>query len=263
MTAPISLVVRGVGLETWRLGAGPPLLVLHDIECLNEPRPFMELLARDFSIVSPSHPGFGESDLPPDFDSVSDLAYLYLDLLRQTGPMDVLGLGFGGWIGAEMAVRCSHEIRSLVLVDAVGIKTAGRETAEIADTFVMDPRQFLAYTWHDPVLAEKHMSLPGLQPLDESHLATLLRNRQSAALFGWNPFMHNPKLYRRLYRVDVPALVVWGQSDRVVSIEYGRSYADSIPGARFEVLEAAGHYPYLERPEAFVELVTSFLRRNR
>jgi pimeloyl-ACP methyl ester carboxylesterase len=262
VTATTSLTVSGVNLETWRSGDGPPLLLLHDIEYLNQPRRFTDLLAKDFSVLSPSHPGFGASDLPATFDSVDDLSYLYLDLLRELGPMDVLGLGFGGWIAAEMAVRSAHEIRNLVLVDAVGIKTAGRDTAEIADTFVMDPQHFLACSWHDARLAEEHMTLPGLRPLDESRLATLLRNRQSAALFGWNPFMHDPKLYRRLYRIAAPTLVVWGQSDRVVGIEYGRAYADAIHGARFEALDAAGHYPYLERPEAFVELVTGFLKRS-
>jgi pimeloyl-ACP methyl ester carboxylesterase len=263
VTASSRLTIRGIGLETLRLGAGPPLLILHDIECLNEPRPFMELLGGDFSIVAPSHPGFGASDLPGDFDSVSDLAYLYLDLLRQEGPMSVLGLGFGGWIAAEMAVRCSHEMRDLVLADAVGIKTAGRETAEIADTFVMNPGQFLASAWHDPVLAGEHMPLPGLPSLDEARLTTLLRNRQSAALFGWNPFMHHPRLYRRLYRITAPTLVIWGQSDRVVGVEYGRAYAAAIPGARFQTVEAAGHYPYLEQPERFSALVSAFLKRNR
>jgi pimeloyl-ACP methyl ester carboxylesterase len=262
VTAPSRLVVGDVGLETWRLGRGEPLLLLHDIEYLNGPRPFTERLAQDYSIVLPSHPGFGASELPSDFDDVGDLAYLYLDLLAQMGPMHVMGMGFGGWIAAEMAVRCAHDVSSLVLVDAVGIKAAGRDTAEIADTFVMDPRRFLECSWHDPVLAEESMKLPGLGPIPEAELATLLRNRQSAALFGWNPFMHNPKLYRRLHRVSVPTLVVWGQSDKVVSTEYGRAYAGAIQGAGFEVLEAAGHYPYLEQPERFVKLVTSFLKHG-
>jgi pimeloyl-ACP methyl ester carboxylesterase len=216
-------------------------------------------LAKDYSVLLPSHPGFGRSELPENFDSVGDLAYLYLDLLAELGPMHVAGMGFGGWIAAEMAVRCAHEILSLVLVDAVGIKAAGRETAEIADTFVMDPHRFLECSWHDPALGEKHMTLPGLSTLDEEDLAILLRNRESAARFAWNPFMHDPKLYGRLHRVRTPTLVVWGQSDRVVGTEYGRAYAAAIPGARFETLEGAGHYPYLEKPERFVQMVAPFL----
>jgi pimeloyl-ACP methyl ester carboxylesterase len=55
---------------------------------------------------------------------------------------------------------------------------------------------------------------------------------------------------------------MWGKSDRIVDLDYGQAFARAIPGARFEVLEAAGHYPYLERPERFVELVTRFLRER-
>jgi len=70
--------------------------------------------------------------------------------------------------------------------------------------------------------------------------------------------MHNPKL-RRLARIDRPTLVLWGESDRIVRPEYGRVYAQLIPGARFQTIPAAGHYPYLERPEAFVSAVAAFL----
>jgi pimeloyl-ACP methyl ester carboxylesterase len=256
------LVVGDVECESWSTGTGEPILLLHDIEYVNEPKLFTGLLTESFSVTSPSHPGFGASDLPPRFDSVADLAYFYLDLLVGSGPTHIVGLGFGGWIAAEIAVRCQHHIRRLVLVDAVGIKTEDRETAEIADTFVMDPRRFLETAWHDPGLGEQHMSLPGLRPMAESELVTLFRNRQAAALYSWNPFMHNPKLLGRLHRITVPTLVLWGESDRIVSPKYGQAFAQAIPGARFEAVAAAGHYPYLEQPEGFVEIVTRFLRER-
>jgi pimeloyl-ACP methyl ester carboxylesterase len=71
--------------------------------------------------------------------------------------------------------------------------------------------------------------------------------------------MHNPRLRRWLKRISVPTLVLWGASDRVVSPEYGRAYAASIPGARFALIEAAGHHPEIEQPEAFVERVAAFM----
>src|SRR5258705_325668 len=67
---------------------------------------------------------------------------------------------------------------------------------------------------------------------------------------------------RRLARIDAPTLVLWGDSDRIVSPDYGRAYADAIPGARFQSIPAAGHYPYLEQPEAFVAAVSAFLRED-
>jgi len=234
---------------------------LHDQEYLNAWHPFLQSLATSFSVVAPSHPGFGRSDLPRDFDTIDDLAYLYLDLLAALGlgPAHLIGLGLGGWIAAEVAVRCSHQIDRLVLVDAVGIKVSGPTSRDIADTFVVGPRELLELAWHDPAAGEERMKLPGLGSFSEDELVTLLRNRQSAALFAWKPFMHNPKLKGRLARINRPTLVLWGESDRIVGPEYGRAYAERIPGARFQLIPAAGHYPYLEQPEAFVQAVRAFL----
>jgi pimeloyl-ACP methyl ester carboxylesterase len=254
-------IVGGVNLEFFSGGQGQPLLLLHDYELLNGWWPFMEALSQEFSVLAPSHPGFGQSDLPDGFDSVDDLAYLYLDLLAELEPTPahVVGMGFGGWIAAEMAVRCSHKLQHLVLVDALGIKVSDRTTSDIVDTFVIGPHEFLALGWHDAEAAERQMKLPGSGDLSEEELVTLLRNRQSAALFGWKPFMHNPKLCMRLSRVGAPTMVVWGASDRIVRPHYGRAYAEAIPGAEFRLIQAAGHYPYLEQPDAFVEAVLGFI----
>jgi pimeloyl-ACP methyl ester carboxylesterase len=256
--------IGGVRVEVFAGGRGEPLLVLHDHEYVNAWHPFLDSLAGRFSVLAPSHPGFGRSELPADFDTVDDLAYLYLELLRSLGPtpVHVVGLGLGGWIAAEMAVRCTHQIARLVLVDAVGIKVSGPTERDIADTFIIGPREFLELAWHDPEAGAERMKLPGLGSYSEDELVMLLSNRRSAALFTWKPFMHNPKLRRRLARIDRPALVLWGESDRIVTPEYGRAYAGLIPGARFQTIAAAGHYPYLERPEEFVAAVTTFLQED-
>ena len=149
-----------------------------------------------------------------------------------------------------MAVRSSENMRSLVLVDAVGIKVGDHLTRDIADTFVMKPREFLEAAWHDPEAGAGVMKLAGLTELSEDEALTVMRNKESAALYGWNPFMHNPKLAGRLGRIRVPSLVLWGESDRVVTPEYGRAFAERIPGAEFKTIAAAGHYPYLEQPDA-------------
>ena len=256
--------VAEISLQVFEGGRGEPLLWLHDQECLNAPedQPFARRLAERYWVVLPSHPGFGESELPEAIDSVQDLAYVYLDFLRDrfgSTPVHVVGAGLGGWVAAEVAVRCGHGLRSLTLVDALGIKVGDRTARDIADTFVVGPEEILRLSWHDLEAGRAAMPLPGIGEHTLERLTTLLRNRQTAALIGWKPFMHNPKLLRRLRRIDVPTLVVWGASDRIVSPDYGRAFADAIPGARFLEIPEAGHYPYLERPDAFVETVCGFL----
>jgi len=238
------------------------VLLLHDLDYLNRvDYPFIEALASNRRrVLAPWHPGFGGSSLPNDCDSIDDLAYVYLDLLRQIGPAHVVGFGFGGWIAAEIAVRCTHDITSLVLVDALGIKVGDRTAADIKDIFVLSPQELIELSWHDAGRGRDTMPLPTANGrFDEDELTMLLSNRRTAALVGWKPFMHNPKLRARLSRIDRPTLVVWGASDGIVSPGYGRAYADSIPGARFASIAGAGHYPYLEQPTAFVNLVETFL----
>jgi pimeloyl-ACP methyl ester carboxylesterase len=255
--------VGDVTFELFRLGAGEPLVVLHDAEYLaTGTDPFLERLAEQFDVLLPSHPGFGGSTLPDSFDSVDDLAFAYLDLLREVydgQPVHLVGLGFGGWIAAELAVRCTHGLRSLTLVDALGIKVGGIEARDIADIYVVDTDELVRLSWHDPEVGGQLMKLPGRGGLPEEELTALLRNRQSTVLFGWRPFLHNPKLRARLRRIDVPTLVVWGESDGWVSVDYGRAYVAAIPGARFEVIPEAGHFPYLEQPGAFATTVTRWL----
>ncbi|MCS5498547.1 alpha/beta hydrolase [Cnuibacter physcomitrellae] len=71
--------------------------------------------------------------------------------------------------------------------------------------------------------------------------------------------MSDPTLLARLGAVDVPALVLHGESDRVVTPDYGRAVADAIPGARFVLIPAAGHLPHLENPDAIWSSIDRFL----
>jgi pimeloyl-ACP methyl ester carboxylesterase len=237
---------------------------LHDIDYLNGvDYPFIQALAQDKRVLAPSHPGFGGSSLPEHFDAVEDVALVYLDWLRQQrAPVHLVGAGFGGWIAAEMAVRCSHHIRSLTLVDALGIKVGDRTTVDIQDLFVVSAPELVQMCWHSPEQGERIMPLAAAGTgFDEDTLTLLLSQRRTAALMGWNPFMHHPKLRRRLRRLDIPSLVIWGAADRLVTPEYGRAYAEAIPGAQFVILNEAGHYPYLEQPGAFANRLEAFLKQ--
>src|SRR6188474_3147672 len=129
--------VRGVDLEVVRGGEGPPVVLLHGPTVYSPEAPFLDLLGRDASIVAPSHPGFGGSARPDDFDTVYDLVHFYQDLL-DTLPderVTLIGCSFGGWLAAEIAVNYGHRLERLILVDPVGIKVSGREERDIVHHF--------------------------------------------------------------------------------------------------------------------------------
>ena len=146
------LSVGGIELEVLRRGSGRPMLLLHGFQNVDPRAPFLDGLGRHAEIIAPSHPGFGHSARPDGFDTVYDLVHLYLDVLEAL-PHDkvtLVGLSFGGWLAAEVAVKCGHRLDRLVLVDALGIKVSGRETPDILDVFNTSPQEVQRRSWHDP-----------------------------------------------------------------------------------------------------------------
>ena len=250
------LSVEDIELEVIRRGQGRPVLLLHGLHNVDPRARFLDLLGRRAEIIAPSHPGFGHSARPPDFDSVYDLVRLYLDVLEALPyeRVSLVGLSFGGWLAAEIAVACSHRIDRLVLVDAFGIKISDRETPDILDVFNTSPQEVERNRWHDP---EKWA--PDFNTLSDDEIVVHARNWDALCLYGWHPYMYNPRLKRWLRRIRRPTLVLWGASDGIVTPAYGQAYSALIPGSCFDVIAEAGHHPEIEQPEAFVERVAAFL----
>jgi pimeloyl-ACP methyl ester carboxylesterase len=251
--------VAGIGLEIEERGQGRPLLFLHAGEGLMPERPWLDLLARRYRVLAPWHPGWGHSPLFDPVATVDDLAYLYLDLAAALGLEDVVLVGacFGGWVAAEMMVRSTARFSCLVLAGPLGIKLRGREERDIADMHALPRAEYLKLAWADPERGEIDFA-----KLSDDELAAIVRGREAFALYGWKPYMHNPRLKRWLHRIDCPTLLLWGAEDRIVTLAYGEGWRQAIPGARLETIAAAGHFPHWEQPEAFVERVSAFVERN-
>jgi pimeloyl-ACP methyl ester carboxylesterase len=250
-----TITVSGVTLELEDRGSGRPLLFLHPGEGLQPNRPWLAQLAAHFRVIAPHHPGFAESALPDWFGTVDDLAYLYLDLARTLDLHDAVlaGAGFGGWIAAEMAVRNTGHFARLLLAAPLGIKLGGVTDRDIVDIHAITRPEFMRLAWADPARGEiDYTALP------EAELAGIVRGREALALFGWKPYMHNPRLKRWLHRIDIPALLLWGAQDHIVTPAYGEGWRAAIPGARLEVIEDAGHFPHWEQPGDFVQHVAAF-----
>jgi pimeloyl-ACP methyl ester carboxylesterase len=250
------LSVGNMTLEVVRRGGGRPVLLLHGFQNIDARAPFLDLLSQHTEVIAPSHPGFGRSTRPSDFETVYDLVHLYLDLLEGLPyeTVSLVGLSFGGWLAAEIAVKCGHRLDRLVLVDALGIKLSDRETPDILDVFNTSPREVQQRSWHDPA-----RWAPNFDAMTDDELVIRARNWEALCLYGWHPYMYNPQLKRWLRRIKTPTLVLWGASDRIVKCSYGQAYSELIPGARLQLIEGAGHHPETEKPETFVDRVVKFL----
>lgn len=238
-------------------GAGRPVLILHGGGGPATVAGLAQHLSRIAHTITPVHPGWDGTHRPAWLTGIDDLALAYLHTLRERRLRDVLVVGssLGGWIAAEMAVRDSAgSITGLVLIDAVGVQV---ETEPITDFFALDARGVAEYSWHD---SDRYHLDPADIPAEE--LARRQSNMATMRILAGDPYMHDPKLLRRLGHVQTPALLLWGESDRIVTPAYGAAYADAFGNGRLEVIPEAGHLPQIEQPEATFALIDAHLRRT-
>jgi pimeloyl-ACP methyl ester carboxylesterase len=249
--------IDGIDVEVVRRGAGRPLVLLHGFQQIDPDAQFIKLLSRQTEVIAPSLPGFGRSARPKDFETIYDLVNFcasFLDSLPYS-KVALMGFSFGGWLAAELAVRRHPKVDRLILVDTVGIKISDRETPDILDVFNTHPDKVKRAIWHDLEKA------PDLDAMTDDALIMRHRNWESLSLYGWHPYLHNPRLKYWLPRVDAPTQVIWGASDGIVRPAYGEAFAKLIPGARFGLIEQAGHQPEIEQPNVFVEHVAASLNQ--
>ncbi|HXQ49469.1 MAG TPA: alpha/beta hydrolase [Stellaceae bacterium] len=250
------LKLAGVEIELHEDGEGAPLLFLHSAQGFVPTQPYVGLLAKKRRLIAPSHPGFGRSGLPDWLDTPDDIAHIYLELMDRLGleRVDLVGASLGGWIAAEMATKAPERFRKLALVAPVGVKTGPEDTLDIPDIFAMPQENVNRLLFHDPSKFAFDAS-----KFSDEELTIIARNRETTALLVWEPWMHNPKLKRRLHRIGIPTLFLRGESDGLVTADYLARYAKLVPNARIETVPLAAHALQTEQPEAFAAKLLAFL----
>jgi pimeloyl-ACP methyl ester carboxylesterase len=249
--------VAGVQLRLDRGGGGPPLLLLHhDIGTLDR-LPFYDALAERFDVLLPQHPGYGHSERPQWMRGVRDLAAVYRWMLAELGverPV-LLGLGFGGWVAAEMATMAPRDLDRLVLVGAMGVKPP---QGDILDQALLSHIDYARAGFHDQGAFEAvYGAVPTTDQLVEWDLCREMNFR-----IAWKPYMYSQTLPHLLKTVRAPALIVWGDDDKVVPVSAGKRYLESLPDAHLEIVRSCGHAVDMEQPEALAKLVTNFIGRE-
>jgi pimeloyl-ACP methyl ester carboxylesterase len=250
-----SLVVEGTHIDLIERGAGRSVLYLHAENGIEPALPAIDELAKSVRVVAPTHPGFGRSDLPKSMRTVEDLSYFYLDFLDQLdlSELTVVGVSFGAWIAAAIAVKATARMSRLVMANAVGVKAGDRETRDIVDIFALTDPEYLAIAYCDPNAGKRDY-----KTLPDAEVLAAARAREATARFAWSPYFHDPRLASRLHRIRIPTLFLWGSHDRMLSEAYGRAYCAMISSARFETIARAGHFPDHEQPKVFAERVLAF-----
>ncbi|MEP6481584.1 MAG: alpha/beta hydrolase [Rhodoglobus sp.] len=229
-------------------GTGRSVLVLHGGGGPFTTAVLAQHLAETAHVLAPTHPGFNGTERDARITTVGDLAEAYAQYLRERDLHDVLVVGssVGGWIALELALgSAADRIAGVVPINATGFHVEGQSVLDVKG---MAPQELAQYSFHDP----SKLRLPAPSP---EGLAIAQGNAAALAALSVDA---DPTLMTRLHNVVTPTLVIWGESDRVANLDYGRTFAEAIPGSEFVSIENAGHLPFLENPAAVFEALDAF-----
>lgn len=233
-----------------RGGSGEPVVVLHHSTGNPGWLPFHEKLAATNTVIAPDIPGYGQSERPEWARDPRDLAVLLGDALDrlELGPITLVGLGFGGYIAAELATMNQQRLKSLVLVGSPGLQP---EQGEIMDQMLIDFDEYVKAGFRDDAHFEKVFGQEAEKPIKE--LWDL--SREMTARVAWKPYMFSRQLPHTLPEVRTPTLIIWGSEDRVVPPVCAEQYRRALPNAKVETIQGAGHLVDYEEPDRVAELI--------
>jgi pimeloyl-ACP methyl ester carboxylesterase len=245
--------VEGARVQFRLRGTGEPLVMLHGWG--QSSLSFMaagSALEQRFRLLTPDLPGFGFSEPPPAAWGSTEYARVVASLVKSAGfgTTNVLGHSFGGKVALALATAYPELVRRLVIVASpiVRLPLEGVER-----------RGSNGYRWVRRVA--------GIAPLPlRERVLEWGRNRYGSADYRAAGALR-PTLVRvvnedwrpALAAVQAPVLLLWGSADQDVPLRVAEEAKEALPRAELRVMEGAGHFPFLDQPEAFVEAVSGFL----
>jgi len=271
-----SRIVHGHRRAFVMAGKGPALLLLHGLGCDHTTwSPVIDQLSRRFTVIAPDLLGHGASDKPRADYTLGGFANGMRDLLALLGidRVTVVGHSFGGGVAMQFAYQFPQYTERLMLVAPGGLGRgvnpllrgltlpgAGTVLAAAASPPVLAAARFFgerAHAAHLPgstdipgalsVLAGKH------NPQERSAFLHVLR-----AVVDWRGQVVT-MTDRAYLALNMPTCVMWGSKDTVLPVAQVEVARRSIPGARIEIIDGAGHFPHEEVPDRFVTALTDFV----
>ena len=256
-------------------GAGPPVVMLHGIgRRLEDWSEQHELLQDRFRVYSVDLAGFGGSEPltePYTLPALASFVEDFLDGVEVAGPAHLVGNSLGGAVAMQVAVEAPRRIASLVLVDSAGF---GREVSLGLRLLAIRPlgrlllrpsrpgaRKVERSIFHDPAFATDARIEHAWWLAQRPHAARVLLeiSRSLGTLRGVRP-QWRQRLLEGVAELEIPVLVVWGSSDRILPAAHLNAAAARLPHARTHLFDDTGHMPQIERADAFSRLVTDFWR---
>jgi pimeloyl-ACP methyl ester carboxylesterase len=261
----------GSSVNYVEIGEGEPIVFVHGLAgCWQNWLETLPHCGRGHRAIALDLPGFGASPMPSwnvDMPAYGRLIHDFCEKLGVEGG-SLVGNSMGGFIALEAATTAPERFDRLVLVSAAGIINTWNPEVRATAT---------AWAWQTfaPTVSELARTIVSHPRSRQITLGPFVRypNRLRADLL-WEQIVGGAEcpafgdalkaliqhdIRERLGEIEMPTMIVWGQSDRVIPLAAALSYHRRIPHSRLEIFERTGHVPQLERPARFNALLDEFL----
>jgi len=249
VSAPVALP-GGRQQTVYRAGDGPPLVWLHGLNGVEGDARIIDRLAEQHQVLAPLAPGFTDLDELLAIRDIHDLALHYDDLLDalQLDTATVVGHSFGAMIAAELAAHFPKRIDKLVLISPLGL---WNDAYPVTDVFAVPSTEMPRLLYRTPPQSANGTTQ------DVERIVTLVRGMTTVARFLWP--IPDRGLARRLYRIHSPTLIVHGEQDVFVPVQYAHDFTRALENARVQVLKGEAHMLPTEATAALTMAITTFL----
>lgn len=272
--------VNGTTLYYEVHGEGRPLLILHGGLGLDHAylRPWLDRLAGEASLIYYDHRGNGRSERPASLEGVTHATWAEdADALRAHLGHErvvVLGHSYGGFLAQELALRHGDRLAGLILCDtAPVVDYLPVVQAAVRRRGLPEAAAAFDAAFHQPMAGDDDwrriwMGLLPLYlhaPVEPAALADIdARTRYSAAAWQYANAccLGSFNTLPRLGEICAPTLILGGAHDIITPVPQGAERLHAgIPGSELVVFKESGHFPFIEEPEAFTDVVRGWLSR--
>jgi pimeloyl-ACP methyl ester carboxylesterase len=234
----------------------------------------MPVLSERYDVIAPDLLGHGESAKPMGDYSLGAFASGLRDFLAVLGvdSVTIVGHSFGGGVAMQLAYQHPELVDRLVLVGSGGL---GREVSWLLRSLSLPGAEYLMpFAFPKPLvdrateagrfLGRHNVRSPKLAELwrgysslvGASNRQAFVRTVRGVIDLGGQTVSATDRLY---LAAQVPTLIVWGDHDGIIPVRHGIAAHEAIASSRLEIIEGVGHFPHVEAPERFNEVLLDFL----
>ena len=249
--------INGHACRVWSKGSGPKLGWIAGFGGLPRWIPFLDELARTRTVIVPSLPGFPGATGHTMLDTHLDWIIAVRQILQRSGleGADLAGSSVGASFVAEVAALWPVSVRRIAMIAPFGLYD---EADPPADVWAQRPDDVAGLLCADPAMWTAFKALPPGANSVEWPIEQVRASEAAARVF-WP--LGNTKLEKRLPLITAPALLLWGEKDRVMPHAYAERIAKAMKGkSEIRTIAAAGHLAELDQPEATAAAIEKFLQ---